>query len=80
MATSLGKNEKPDSNARHKNAGHSGLSLVDKIPRNSGTEFHPEWIEDIRINLSAVERRIASLGARRSVKKQWQAAWLLKAI
>ena len=80
MATNLSKNEKSDSGARQKNEGHPPLSLVDKIPRNTGTEFHPEWIEDIRINLSAVERRIASLGARRSVKKQWQAAWLLKAI
>ncbi|MFT6286873.1 MAG: deoxyribose-phosphate aldolase [Alcanivorax sp.] len=80
MATNFSKNEKSDSGARQKDEVHSRLSLVDKVPRNTGTEFHREWIEDIRINLSAVERRIASLGARRSVKKEWQAAWLLKAI
>jgi deoxyribose-phosphate aldolase len=27
-----------------------------------------------------VERRVASLGGRRTVKKDWQAAWLLKAV
>ncbi len=48
--------------------------------RNPGVAFHPEWVEGIRVNRSAVERRIATLNARRTVKKQWQAAWLLKAI
>ncbi len=48
--------------------------------RNPGTAFHPEWVEGIRINRSAVERRIATLAKRRTVKKEWQAAWLLKAV
>ena len=39
-----------------------------------------DWIEAIRVNLSATERRIESLAGRRSVKQQWQAAWLLKAV
>ena len=34
-------------------------------------------IDNIRINKSAVERRAGTLGKRRSVKKEWQAAWLL---
>lgn len=34
----------------------------------------------MRVNLSAVERRAATLTTRRSVKKEWQAAWLLKAV
>ena len=38
-----------------------------------------DWVNDVRVNLSAVERRAASLVGRRTVKKQWQAAWLLKA-
>ncbi|GAB4538201.1 MAG: deoxyribose-phosphate aldolase [Anaerolineales bacterium] len=37
-------------------------------------------IENIRVNRSAVERRAATLPARRSVKKEWQAAWLLQAV
>lgn len=45
-----------------------------------GCDFHPDWVDEIKINKSAVDRRISSLGKRRTVKKQWQAAWLLKAI
>lgn len=48
--------------------------------RNGGVAFDPAWIEDVRINLSASERRVASLPGRRSVKKDAQAAWLLKAV
>jgi deoxyribose-phosphate aldolase len=39
-----------------------------------------EWVEEIRINTSAVERRASTIGTRRTVKKEWQAAWLLRAI
>jgi deoxyribose-phosphate aldolase len=39
-----------------------------------------EWVEQVRVNTSAVERRAATIGTRRSVKKQWQAAWLLRAV
>ena len=38
------------------------------------------WIKNIQVNLSAVERRTASLVKRRSIKKEYQVAWLLKAI
>ena len=48
--------------------------------RNEGIPFDASLFEDININRSAVERRAATLAGRRSVKKQWQAAWLLKAI
>jgi deoxyribose-phosphate aldolase len=48
--------------------------------RNAGVAFDMDWIEDVRINLSASERRVASLPGRRSVKKDAQAAWLLKAV
>jgi len=49
-------------------------------PRNEGTPLHIDWIEGARANLSAVERRAATLTTRRSVKKEWQAAWLVRAI
>jgi deoxyribose-phosphate aldolase len=39
-----------------------------------------DWVEEVRINRSAVERRAATLRTRRTVKKEWQAAWLLRAI
>lgn len=48
--------------------------------RNPGMALDLDWVEDVRINRSAVERRTASLPGRRTVKKDWQAAWLLKAI
>ncbi len=48
--------------------------------RNPGLELDLDWIHNIRINRSAVERRAQTSGKRRSIKKDWQAAWLLKAI
>ncbi len=48
--------------------------------RNPGTDLRPEWFDQIRINTPAVERRAATLPARRSLKKEWQAAWILNAI
>ena len=48
--------------------------------RNAGHALELDWIDDIRVNLSAVERRVASLPGRRTVKNEAQAAWLLKAI
>ena len=39
-----------------------------------------DWVEEMRVNRSAVERRATTLRARRTVKKEWQAAWLLRAI
>lgn len=47
---------------------------------NPGVPFNSSWVDDIHINRSAVERRTDSLKSRRALKKQWQAAWLLRAI
>ncbi|MGO6678297.1 deoxyribose-phosphate aldolase [Rhizobium leguminosarum] len=49
-------------------------------PRNTGMELDLSWVLDTRVNLSATERRVASLPGRRTVKKDAQAAWLLKAV
>lgn len=48
--------------------------------RNIGIPLDLNLLKGIRINKSAVERRSSTMGTRRSVKKEWQAAWLLKAI
>ena len=48
--------------------------------RNPGMPLELDWVRDVRVNLSAVERRAATIGTRRTVKKEWQAAWLLRAI
>ncbi len=42
--------------------------------------FDADWLRGVRINLSAVERRCSTLTKRRTVKKDWQVAWMLKAI
>lgn len=55
-------------------SGHNAL------PRNAGMPLALDLIDDIRLNFPAAERRIAALPGRRTVKKDAQAAWLLKAI
>jgi len=50
------------------------------VPRNAGTALITEWFEGHQVNTSAAERRAASLTTRRSVKKEYQAAWLVKAL
>jgi deoxyribose-phosphate aldolase len=47
---------------------------------NSGIPLDLNWVQQVRVNTSAVERRAQSQVARRTVKKDWQAAWLLRAI
>ena len=47
---------------------------------NKGIPLDLNWLQEIRVNTSAVERRVQSQVARRTVKKEWQAAWLLRAI
>ena len=49
-------------------------------PNNPGIPFDPDPVAGVRVNLSAVERRTATLSGRRTVKKDWQAAWLVKAL
>ncbi len=50
------------------------------LTRNPGTALDLDWVARVQANTSAIERRTASLPGRRSVKKDHQAAWLLKAI
>lgn len=53
-----------------------GHSLVP----NGGIPLDLDWIREVQVNTSAVERRAQTQVARRTVKKEWQAAWLLRAI
>jgi deoxyribose-phosphate aldolase len=48
--------------------------------RNPGTALDLDWVMAARVNRSAVERRTGTLPKRRSIKKEWQAAWLLRAV
>jgi len=47
---------------------------------NRGVPLNLDWVGAVRVNTSAVERRAQTIGTRRTVKKEWQAAWLLRAI
>lgn len=48
--------------------------------RNPGLPLQEDWVRAVSVNRSAVERRAATLSSRRTVKKEWQAAWLLRAV
>jgi deoxyribose-phosphate aldolase len=66
-------------------AGHSAAALPvmlygREMTANRRMPLNLDWVEEIQVNTSAVERRAATIPARRSVKKEWQAAWLLRAI
>ena len=64
------------------------LKVVDQLSaandsghkRNPGFPLDLDMVERVRMNRSALERRAATIGTRRTVKKDWQAAWLLRAI
>ena len=49
-------------------------------PRNPGVPLQVDWFDQIAVNTQAAERRAATLTTRRTVKKEWQAAWLVNAI
>lgn len=48
--------------------------------QNPGAPLDLNWVLSVKVNRSAAQRRVATLTKRRSIKKEWQAAWLLKAI
>ena len=54
--------------------------MSSNTPRNEGTPLRLDLVERVRVNTNAVERRAATLTTRRSVKKQYQAAWLVRAV
>ncbi len=56
------------------------MSASSDLPRNPGQPLDLDRVRAIRVNRSAAERRAATIPTRRTVKKEWQAAWLLKAI
>lgn len=68
----------------HVNEQKNGRRAVQPAPphaeRNPGYPLDLGWVENLRVNRSAIERRTATLPGRRTVKQEWQAAWLLRAI
>jgi deoxyribose-phosphate aldolase len=65
---------------RTASASDRGRQLRLHADRNPGFPLELDWVRDIQVNRSAVERRADTIAKRRTVKKQWQAAWLLRAI
>jgi deoxyribose-phosphate aldolase len=53
---------------------------VEVPARNPGMPLDLGAVRAVRANRSAIERRAATMGTRRTVKKEWQAAWLLRAV
>src|SRR5258706_12856753 len=51
-----------------------------ELQPNRGVPLNLDWVNAVRVNTSAVERRTQTIGTRRTVKKEWQAAWPLRAI
>jgi len=68
--------------ARSESRGASAIAILSGRPLlpNTGIPLNLDWVQEVRVNTSAVERRVQSQVARRTVKKDWQAAWLLRAI
>src|SRR5438067_3789724 len=56
------------------------LRMVPEPGRNPGTPLDLDLVRALHGNRGAVERRAATIHTRRTVKKEWQAAWLLRAI
>src|SRR5437660_4028222 len=57
-----------------------GVQVLRRAARNPGTALDLDVVRALRVNRSAVERRAATIPTRRTVKRQWQAAWLLRAV
>ena len=68
--------------ARHESQPGGAIAILAGRPLlpNTGIPLNLDWVREVRVNTSAVERRAQSQVARRTVKKEWQAAWLLRAI
>ena len=56
------------------------MSISNANQRNICHDLELDWVMSAQANQSAIERRASTLGSRRSVKKDFQAAWLLKSV
>ena len=84
------RNLEPASRVSTEHAGHGSRPVLvtsDRpkppsgyVDRNPGVPLDLDVVRSIRVNRSAVERRAATIPTRRTVKKEWQAGWLVRAI
>ncbi|GER92055.1 deoxyribose-phosphate aldolase [Dictyobacter vulcani] len=66
--------------SRTASASGSEPATTEALVRNPGLPLDMGWVNRVHSNRSAIERRAATLPTRRTVKKDWQAAWLLRAV
>lgn len=77
----LGGNRRTEVALSDRQSAHAIATLAGRpLLRNSGIPLDLNWVKEVRVNTSAVERRAQTQTARRTVKKDWQAAWLLRAV
>jgi len=71
-----------DQKPHHVTGTATGAASLPQIsdPRNPGIALDMDWVKSVQANTSAIERRAATLPGRRSIKKDYQAAWLLRAV
>lgn len=74
LISGLNREKTPPANKNQSGAATHGEA------RNEGLKFDAGYIENIHINTNGVQKRAGEMGTRRTVKKEWQAAWLLKTI
>jgi aldehyde dehydrogenase (NAD+) len=58
----------------------SEAASEESLVRNPGQPLDLGWVSGVQVNHSAIERRVASLSSRRALTKEWEIAWLLRAI
>jgi deoxyribose-phosphate aldolase len=56
------------------------LEAPEENRRNAGMPLDLGWVKQVQVNRSAVERRASMFTSRRTIRREWQAAWLLRAI
>jgi len=78
----IGEGAEMRSSRGHGSAESGAIAAIQgrELQPNRGIPLNLDWIEEVRVNTSAVERRAQTLVTRRTVKKEWQIAWLLRAI
>ena len=81
VATDNGRDEGPVTDSLLPTSSSPLATLYGRpLLSNQGIPLNLDWVKQVRVNTSAVERRQQSHVARRTVKKDWQVAWLLRAI
>jgi deoxyribose-phosphate aldolase len=58
----------------------AAMTQANTFKRNKASGLDLGWVNQVKVNRNAADRRAVSLANRRTVKKEYQAAWLVQAI